>query len=279
MFLDDLLNGSRFQTSAPLNDLLLFTRRLGVLGRRRHRAGALVARRRRPHRPVPARPAPRRPAARRHAHHDRRGEPPRRPRHRRGRDLHADGARPAAYPGEDRQATLTARARAESPRRHWCTPAPWVTMGSTTTGVSLRDPSPLHRRLKLAGEGALRDLEVKEIDGDREPTDWRRPSGRAQHAWRALRPLGALRAVPARRVGRGRRPRRARARRVDPAVRPGGHLPHRAVLDRPARHRGRDRLRPARLEPPALRGHRGPDPAAARAPASPTPPSSASSTP
>ncbi|GAB3770869.1 pimeloyl-ACP methyl ester carboxylesterase [Nocardioides ginsengisegetis] len=29
MFLDDLLNGSRFQTSAPLNDLLLFTRHWG----------------------------------------------------------------------------------------------------------------------------------------------------------------------------------------------------------------------------------------------------------
>jgi pimeloyl-ACP methyl ester carboxylesterase len=29
MFLDDLLNGSRFQTSAPLNDLLLFTRPWG----------------------------------------------------------------------------------------------------------------------------------------------------------------------------------------------------------------------------------------------------------
>ena len=29
MFLDDLLNGSRFQTSAPLNDLILFTRHWG----------------------------------------------------------------------------------------------------------------------------------------------------------------------------------------------------------------------------------------------------------
>ena len=29
MFVDDLLNGSRFQTSAPLNDLLLFTRDWG----------------------------------------------------------------------------------------------------------------------------------------------------------------------------------------------------------------------------------------------------------
>ena len=29
MFLDDLLNGSRFQTSAPINDLLLFTREWG----------------------------------------------------------------------------------------------------------------------------------------------------------------------------------------------------------------------------------------------------------
>ena len=29
MFLDDLLNGSRFQTSAPINDLLLFTRDWG----------------------------------------------------------------------------------------------------------------------------------------------------------------------------------------------------------------------------------------------------------
>ena len=29
MFLDDLLNGSRYQTSAPLNDLLLFTQEWG----------------------------------------------------------------------------------------------------------------------------------------------------------------------------------------------------------------------------------------------------------
>ena len=29
MFIDDLLNGSRFQTSAPINDLLLFTRDWG----------------------------------------------------------------------------------------------------------------------------------------------------------------------------------------------------------------------------------------------------------
>jgi pimeloyl-ACP methyl ester carboxylesterase len=29
MFLDDLLNGSRFQTAAPINDLLLFTRAWG----------------------------------------------------------------------------------------------------------------------------------------------------------------------------------------------------------------------------------------------------------
>ena len=29
MFLDDLLNGSRFQTSAPINDLVLFTRDWG----------------------------------------------------------------------------------------------------------------------------------------------------------------------------------------------------------------------------------------------------------
>ncbi len=29
MFLDDLLNGSRFQTSAPLSDLILFTREWG----------------------------------------------------------------------------------------------------------------------------------------------------------------------------------------------------------------------------------------------------------
>ncbi|MFC6344124.1 alpha/beta fold hydrolase, partial [Nocardioides hankookensis] len=29
MFLDDLLNGSRFQTSAPINDLILFTRHWG----------------------------------------------------------------------------------------------------------------------------------------------------------------------------------------------------------------------------------------------------------
>ena len=35
MFLDDLLNGSRFQTSAPLTDLVLFTRDWGFAPRRR----------------------------------------------------------------------------------------------------------------------------------------------------------------------------------------------------------------------------------------------------
>ena len=96
MFLDDLLNGSRFQTSAPLNDLLLFTRDWGF-------TAADVT--------VPVRwwhgdedhivPF-------RHGQHlvarlpdatltiDRRREPPRRARHRRGGHLHADGARPAA---------------------------------------------------------------------------------------------------------------------------------------------------------------------------------------
>ena len=37
MFLDDLLNGSRFQTSAPINDLILFTRHWGFELRRRRR--------------------------------------------------------------------------------------------------------------------------------------------------------------------------------------------------------------------------------------------------
>ena len=55
---------------------------LGLRARRRARAGAVVARRRRPHRAVRARPAHGRPAARRPPDGDRRGEPPRRPRHR-----------------------------------------------------------------------------------------------------------------------------------------------------------------------------------------------------
>ncbi|WP_230487177.1 alpha/beta fold hydrolase [Nocardioides anomalus] len=72
MFLDDLLNGSRFQTSAPLNDLVLFTRDWGFPRRRRQRAGALVARRRRPHRAVAPRRARGVAAPGRHAHHHRR---------------------------------------------------------------------------------------------------------------------------------------------------------------------------------------------------------------
>ncbi len=34
MFLDDLLNGSRFQTSAPISDLVLFTRDWGFAAAR-----------------------------------------------------------------------------------------------------------------------------------------------------------------------------------------------------------------------------------------------------
>ena len=44
-----------------------------------------------------------------------------------------------------------------------------------------------------------------------------------------------------------------------PAARPAGHLPHRVLLDRRRRHRRRAHLGPARVEPPALRGHRGVD--------------------
>ena len=57
MFLDDLLNGSRFQTSAPINDLILFTRHWGFELGDVAVPVLLVARRRRPHRAVPARPA------------------------------------------------------------------------------------------------------------------------------------------------------------------------------------------------------------------------------
>ena len=78
-----------------LNDLVLFTRHWGFEAADVRRAGALVARRRRPHRAVPARRAPRRPAARRDHDGHRRGEPPRRARHRRGGDQDADGARAA----------------------------------------------------------------------------------------------------------------------------------------------------------------------------------------
>ena len=83
MFLDDLLNGSRFQSSAALNDLVLFTRHWGFEAADVQCAGALVARRRRPHRAVPPRRARRRPAAGRDDVGHRRREPPRRARHRR----------------------------------------------------------------------------------------------------------------------------------------------------------------------------------------------------
>ena len=57
MFVDDLLNGSRFQTSAPALRPAAVHARLGVHRRRRLSPGALVARRRGPHRPPPPRPA------------------------------------------------------------------------------------------------------------------------------------------------------------------------------------------------------------------------------
>ena len=63
MFLDDLLNGSRKQVTAPLSDLILFSEVLGLRRRGREGAGALVARRRRPHRPAPPRRAHGAPAA------------------------------------------------------------------------------------------------------------------------------------------------------------------------------------------------------------------------
>ena len=76
---------------------------------------------------------------------------------------------------------------------------------------------------------------------------------------RALRPLRAVRAVPAHRVGRRRRARQRRQPGVDPAAAQAGHLPRRVLLERRRRHGRRHRLGAARLEPPALRGHRGAD--------------------
>ena len=57
MFLDDLLNGSRFQTSAPSQRPRPLHPGLGLQPGRRDGPGALVARRRGPHRSVPARSA------------------------------------------------------------------------------------------------------------------------------------------------------------------------------------------------------------------------------
>ena len=57
MFLDDLLNGSRKQLAAPFADIVAVRPGLGIPARRGQSAGPLVARRRRPHRPVRPRPA------------------------------------------------------------------------------------------------------------------------------------------------------------------------------------------------------------------------------
>ena len=52
MFLDDLLNGSRSHFGAVLSDIILFTRHWGFEAADVRGAGALVARRLRPHRPA-----------------------------------------------------------------------------------------------------------------------------------------------------------------------------------------------------------------------------------
>ena len=265
MFLDDLLNGSRFQTSAPLNDLVLFTRRLGLHGRRRDGAGALVARRRRPHRAVRARSAHGRPAARRHAEGDRRGEPPRRARHRPGGARHADGARPAARP--------PARPRTRPRNPITGVQAPHGPQWWPQLHTCHFDAHDHHRRRDRWGR-RISTPEMKEVTvtartataparrGASSTSTPRRP----RCARTSSGPSAAYSALP---VNLDWTPQPAQS----------GHLPRRAVLDRAGRVRGGDRLRAARLEPPAVRDHRGADGRRPRAPATPTRPTSASSTP
>ena len=100
-----------------------------------------------------------------------------------------------------------------------------------------------------------------------------------QHAGSGVRPLDPESAVPAHRLGdRGssRRPGRRRLDRPARRPRPGAH---RAELGRRGRYRRPDRLRPARLGQPALRGDRGAEPPAATARAGRTPRAWASTTP
>ncbi len=93
MFVDDLLNGSRKQVTAPLSDLLLFSREWGFRVDGRQGARALVPRRRRPHRAVRPRRPRRRPAARRDDGGHGRREPSRGPRSRRGHPHRPDAPR------------------------------------------------------------------------------------------------------------------------------------------------------------------------------------------
>ena len=75
MFLDDLLNGARFQVERPARRRHPVHPALGLRGRRRAGAGALVARRLRPHRPARARRAHGCAAAARPVHHRSTGSP------------------------------------------------------------------------------------------------------------------------------------------------------------------------------------------------------------
>ena len=102
---------------------------------------------------------------------------------------------------------------------------------------------------------------------------------RSRDEGRALRPLRAVRAVPAHRVGRRRRARRCREPDWTPQPAQAGTYRAELSWSGDAGLGGRHGLGAARLEPPALRGHRGADARAPRAPATPTRPSSASSTP
>ena len=83
---------------------------------------------------------------------------------------------------------------------------------------------------------------------------------RTRDAWSALHPLGAVRAVPARRVGRWAACS-ACAPQVEWTPQPAQSGTYRAEYSwtGDAGHRRGHHLRPARLEPPALRGDRGVD--------------------
>ena len=268
MFLDDLLNGARFQVSAPLADVILFTRPWGF-----DAADVQV--------PV-------------HWWH---GD--------------SDHIIPHAHGVHMAERLPHARFTTIHGESHLGGLGVATEVLSAADGARTALDSPRHLRHKRHAEAAIRGVRLARsapfshngLTSSHAPHSAQtgltllhlsRPLGKAyldagarggpcsdsyRDPWSPLRPLGAVRAVPARRVGRGRRTRRRPADRVDPSACPGRHLPHRVLLGRRPRHRGGHHLGPARLEPPALRGHRGVAPPAPRAPASPRRPTSASSTP
>ena len=266
MFIDDLVNGSRQAGRRPGGRPAAVHPPLGVRPRRRAGPGAVVARRRRPHRAVATRRALRRrlPDARLFTLEG---------------ESHLGGLTMA----ED---VLTRWSRSPAPDAgcpaqriaHSCDTSRQVTGVPCGAFVSTMGVRQLHTALTAVrlwlpsgrdrwGRRTSTPI-TREATGEFSFCDQRR----------FVRPLGAVSAVPAHRVGHRRRARPCGDPGVDPTAGPARHLPRGVLLDRRRRHRGRASSRPcAGGRRSGSRPPRTP-PAAWRVRATPAPRRSVSST-